>query len=97
MYMDGKGIMRKTDDLNDDLWDALTVAIIGSTAMSLGAFFAGLAFWLGHPFFGTGLLVLIPAGWLVHRPYSRALTAVKKHRRSLDAETETRGRNWAQS
>lgn len=96
-YMDGRGIMARTEELNSDMWGAVPQAICGGAAGVLAALCVAGAFMFGS-------WPLVPAagllGWLsydLHGPWLRAKRAVADHREAMEAETEKRGKGWAQS
>lgn len=102
MYMNGVGIQEKTRRLTDVLWDAVPLAIIGTTAAITAPVIFGVT-WAappsGMPPWWTFVIVTVCVfgGVYLSIPYWRAERALKAHRLAMEAETEQRGSGWASS
>jgi hypothetical protein len=108
MYMDGRGVVGRTEKLCDQLWGALHLAWLGASAMVVG------------PLISWGLLIHRmpwddPASSLEVRltyaasflcvvvgargvwPWLKVRSEMRRHREAMEKETARRGEGWAQS
>lgn len=94
-YMGGKGVLKHTDKLIDELWDKVPMAIIGSALWSCCAIFAVIAAVLGEYYIAFALLWPIPVGVLLAKPWHDAKAKLREHRLAMEAETAKYGKGWA--
>jgi hypothetical protein len=101
MYMNGRGVMARTRELTDAMWDALPMSVLGNCGILFGVGGGVFLLWDAQTFLqgaggfaGLGLAVL---GYIAAKPWWTALSALRKHTEAMDAETEKRGRGWARS
>lgn len=106
MYMNGRGILKRTDEVNDDLWAALPWALAGSYVIVLGiglswtfllmrmSWDPPLASWKWLAFAGISLASIAIGAPMICR-WFRALRINRAHRAAMERETAARGRGWA--
>lgn len=105
MYMNGRGLTKHTEKLNNAVFASLDKALIGSfigiPALVTAAFGAFVSGYNGS--FASGVFfVLLGAGgaivwYKMHKPWSDAMKATNAHREAMEAETAKRGGGWAKS
>lgn len=102
MYMNGRGVMDRTEELKDQLWVYIDRAILGDTFAVCGPSLT-LVFFLFLPWLLAAVAaiavssVMIYAGRRYGKPHRDALKAVRDHREAMLAETRKRGKGWAMS
>lgn len=101
MYLNGKGINKKTSELDAAVWAAIPMAFVGLCAAFIGplfsyAFLIGGESWNLRSGIGVSIAVICGVGggslaW----PWFRAIRAISKHTNAMRTETKARGRGWA--
>ncbi|WP_156798528.1 hypothetical protein [Ahrensia sp. R2A130] len=105
IYMNGRGVMAKTEKLNSAAWGHVGYAIIGSCGalLSIPLFLVNLYKSVENGFTSLGAiymacaLVIFFSGIVMTRPHSKAISELRVHRMAMEAETKKRGLGWASS
>jgi hypothetical protein len=108
MYMDGRGIIKRTEKLCDELWDAVPLAWLGLSAMFIGPLLSWAFFVHKMPWdepattFDIKLalafsFLFVVFGVLASYPWFNAYAESRRHRKAIEKETEKHGEGWADS
>lgn len=106
-YMNGRGLLKRTEELNDAMWDALPMAFIGTSAAVLGPFISWGVFIHRFPWdlpppewFLWAFIIIstlsVSGGIWVSLPWWKAGRAIKRHTKMMKQETAKRGERWAE-
>ena len=97
-YMNGRGINKRTRELQGKLWENIEGAIFGSTLALVAPFAAGVAAFAFDAYIIAFLLLsAIPVGIAMALPWHKAHAEITRHREAMEAETAKRGKGWASS
>lgn len=102
LYMGGRGVLKKTDELVDASWATIFHGVIGYTIATVVPIFAlvvALANWDLWVTVCSIIIALVSVfgGFEIARPRRDAMAALVAHRKAVEAETEKRGPGWARS
>lgn len=98
-YMDGVGVLKKTQDLTDEMFGLLPQAILGGFVFttSFGALGGFVALYIVDPFIVSSCIVSAIFGVWVMLPFLYAISDLQDHADKMNAETERLGRGWGRS
>lgn len=104
IYMNGVGVMQRTRELNDKLWDAVLGAIFG-TSIPCATIICTAATYFAPSSFDGGLLpwvlganlIIAAVGYKMASPWFVISHQLRQHTAKMNAETAKRGRGWAKS
>lgn len=106
MHMNGRGIMERTEELIDAVWDALIPAWLGMSAAFGGPFFSWaflihrfpwdppvtVGYWIAAGVISAFSFV---GGVWLSTPWFKATRTLRAHTERLKQETAERGKGWA--
>lgn len=106
LYMNGRGLMKRTRELNYALFDAVPNAILGATMMVCGPPLSWALIihhfpwdppltWIQWTSAALMSLASLIGGWVLCKPWYTARRALRAHREAMEAETAKHGSGWA--
>lgn len=95
LYMGGRGVMKRTEELSDRMWDEMGPAWIGSVLAAMSAFCAVVSIAFESYFLGIALIAPIPVGIAMALPWFKTKAEIAAHRQAMAAETAKHGKGWA--
>lgn len=101
IYMDGHGLMSRTRELNNAVWDALTPQmIIVPPVLFIGTVLSTLllvrSLWFA-PVPGAFLIISLFVADRMTAPWRNAMRELRTHREAMENETKRLGKGWAHS